>query len=258
MTTNTKAQKIRTLVGHSGSHVFLMSGENDAPFVRKQFNVERNYERLTVLKDYVRVPKIISYNSKLQILDMEYIHGQDMKSYLIANKPDKLINFIIQTIRSFAERTTWKEYTTVYREMLSWMDERQHPFPFTKVQLIERLPKNTYRTVYHGDLTLENIIYSVEEDQFVVIDPVTVKYDSAMFDLAKLRQDLDCKWFMREKRVYLDSKLAKIKHSVFEELKTVPDDNLLILMLLRVFLHCRPDSSEYHFIVREVKKLWKK
>jgi len=248
---------IRKFKGHSGSNVYLMSAE-DKIFVRKQFNVERNYERLTVLQNYVRVPKILMFSKGDEILDMEYIHGQDMRSYLLTNSPNRLIDFLIDSIKKFSRNTTWKEYTQTYNEMLSWMDIRTHPFPFSKADLIARLPRNAFRTVYHGDMTLENILYSQEQQQFVFIDPVTVKYDSALFDLAKLRQDLDCKWFLREKSSYLDNKLAKIKNSLFEELKTSPDDNLLILMLLRVFLHCEEESREYHFVVKEINRLWKK
>ena len=37
------------------------------------------------------------------------------------------------------------------------------------------------QTTYHGDFTLENLIY--DGDEFIMIDPVTIEYDSYVFDL---------------------------------------------------------------------------
>ena len=73
---------LRELNGHSGSTIYLM--EDDRLFVRKINNVERNYERMTALKQAgYPVPEIYSYDGK--ILDMQYIRGLDMKNYLIHN-----------------------------------------------------------------------------------------------------------------------------------------------------------------------------
>ena len=94
------------------------------------------------------------------------------------------------------------------------------------------------------------------EDRFVLIDAVTTAYDSYLFDIAKLRQDLDCKWFIRNKEIYLDSKLLLIKNNILEEFKEADNNIYLILMLLRVYLHTKPDDSERKFILREVEKLW--
>ena len=243
---------IKEFKGHSGSTVQLYKNKTGI-FVRKTDNVERNYERLSALVGYVDVPKILAYDGT--VLDMEYIHGQDMKSYLTYNTPDKLLEFLHQTITVFSTTNEIKDYTETYYNMLSWITESEG-FPFTKEELINKLPKLLPKSMYHGDMTLENIMYSMT-DRFYLIDAVTVSYDSWVFDIAKLRQDLVCKWFLRNDNLYLDSKLEFMNKEIEETYKDGCDDNLLILMLLRVYRHCTIDSVEYNFIMREIQKLWK-
>lgn len=242
---------LKKLTGHSGSTVALMQGD-DRMFVRKIENVERNYERLSALLGYVDVPKIYHYDGT--IMDMEYIHGTDMRNYLLNNSIKDLTEFLINTINMFASKSVDKDYTNVYNEMLSWIEPNM--FPFTKEQLIDRLPKILPQSVYHGDMTLENIIHSTS-GRFYFIDAVTLKYDSWIFDIAKLRQDLDCKWFLRRNPAMLDVKLLNIQEQILNKFPIAKNDNLLILMLLRVYLHCEKDSLEYDFVMREIKRLWK-
>lgn len=241
---------LKKLTGHSGSTVALM--QSDIMFVRKIENVERNYERLSALLGYVDVPKIYHYDGT--ILDMEYIHGTDMRNYLLNNTIKDLTEFLINTLNMFASKTVDKDYKNIYNSMLSWIEPGM--FPFTKEELIDRLPKVLPQSVYHGDMTLENILYSTT-NRFYFIDAVTLKYDSWVFDVAKLRQDLECKWFLRRRPAMLDVKLLNIQEQILKKFPIARNDNLLILMLLRVYLHCEKDSLEYNFIMKEINRLWK-
>lgn len=226
-------------------------------FVRKVGNVQRNYERLTALKEHVNVPKIYFYDGNQ--LDMEYIHGYDMKTYLLNNDPSKLIDFLTDVINKFMLNASVKDYTETYDNFLFFLDG-EHPFPFTKKQLmnliVKELPKSN---LYNGDMTLENIICS-ENGKFYFIDTVTTPFDSFVFDWAKLNQDLNCKWFLRNDKVFLDSKLLHIRDKLLlkiPDLRSYDSVIFLILMLLRVYLHCDKNSVEYNFVVREVNRLWK-
>lgn len=238
--------------GHSGSFVFLMQNEKHR-YVLKRGNVERNFERLTSLANIVNVPKI--YKKENEVLEMEYIHGLDMKTYLKFHDTYELLNFIIDSIDKFSNNFVDKDYTNTYNETLSWLDSCGE-FPFTKNQLIEKLPKILPSSIYHGDMTLENIIYSTS-GEFFFIDAVTLKYDSWVFDIAKLRQDLECKWFLRKETIMLDAKLKNLQSKILQKYSIANNDNLLILMLLRVYLHCKKNTLEHEFILNEVKRLWK-
>lgn len=241
---------LKKFVGHSGSTVCLM--QSDIMFVRKIENVERNYERLSSLVGYVDVPKILYYDGT--ILEMEYIHGSDMRTYLLNNPVKDLKEFLVNTINIFSAKTVDKDYTSTYNYMLSWIEDGM--FPFTKQQLIEKLPKRLPKSVYHGDMTLENIIQSTS-GRFYFIDAVTLRYDSWVFDIAKLRQDLECKWFLRRNPAMLDVKLLNIQERILAEFPIANNDYLLILMLLRVYLHCEKNSLEYDFVMKEINRLWK-
>ena len=83
---------LKELEGFSGSSIFLIQ-ETDRVFVRKINNIERNFERLTFLESQgFPVPKI--YSKTDNQLDLEYIHGLDIKNYLKTRSPDHLIKFI--------------------------------------------------------------------------------------------------------------------------------------------------------------------
>jgi predicted Ser/Thr protein kinase len=85
---------IKELRGHSGSKIFLMKDEYCNNYIRKDHNIDRNYERLIALKGQINLPEI--YNKTDNSLTMEYIHGLDMKTYLVTNDINPLSNFLTQ------------------------------------------------------------------------------------------------------------------------------------------------------------------
>lgn len=243
---------IKELNGHSGSRIYLMQNDQTI-FVRKIGNVERNYERMTALKrDGYPVPQI--YKKDGELLDMEYIHGLDIRSYLLSGNIHLLEDFIIKNLKQLSQNSQDKDYLPIYEEKLKWVNDSKE-LPFTRKELISKLPRFLPQTNYHGDMTLENILYS--ENTFYFIDCVTIEYDSYLFDIAKMRQDLECKWFLRNKPAMLDVKLQNIQEKILSIYPEANDNYLLILMLLRVFLHTKQGDDNYKFILREIYRLWK-
>lgn len=243
---------LKELHGHSGSSVYLMEN-NGRRYILKKNNVERNHERLNALQGIVNVPMIWGYDK--ESLCMEYIHGLDMKNYLRFNNSTSLLDFIIDSIEKFRLNEVDKDYTEVYDRCLDWLKD-DIALPFTKEQLIDKLPKILPQSLYHGDMTLENIIQRTD-GKFFFIDAVTVAYDSWVFDIAKLQQDLECGWFLRRDNIMLDAKLKGMQQKLLTKYPVADNKYLIILMLLRVYLHCEKDSLEYKFILREVHRLWK-
>ena len=244
---------LRELRGHSGSKVYLIEKDNSSYFVRKVGNVVRNYERLTELSGVLAVPEILSYNG--EVLEMKYIRGMDMRNYLKYHSTTPLISFLEETfdiLQSPRYHFNIKDYSSTYDKMLSWV-QNAPDIPFNKEDIIPKLEEELPCTLYHGDMTLENIIW--DGRKFWWIDPVTVDYDSSTFDAAKLRQDLECQWFLRNDPLPIEGKLRNIQEQVF---KWFPrNDYYLILMLLRVYLHCSKDSVEYNLVTKEIRRLWK-
>jgi tRNA A-37 threonylcarbamoyl transferase component Bud32 len=240
---------IKKLYGHSGCQVYLMQ-DNDKPFVRKIGNIERNLSKLKELQNEVNVPAI--YASGDTFIDMEYVHGIDLRQYLIEHDPDILLEFLIRLGKKFTTSTTHKNYTESVDNFLASINFEC--LPFTKQQLTAKLELDLWSSNYHGDLTLENIIYS--KNKFVLIDCSTGIWDSWLFDLIKLRQDLDCHWFMRTNHAMIENKLTYLKGNLEKQWPELNNDYLLILMLLRVYRHCNL-IEDANFILGKIKLLWK-
>lgn len=245
------AKILKKLKGHSSSDVLLIE-KNNKILIRKSGQVGRNLERIDALSRLnLPLPKIVEIYG--DSYEMEYIHNLDIKSYMIKYGISNIVSFIKDVVKTFSKETADVDYSSIYEEKLNKIDFSI--FPFNKQQLFERLPKILPSSEYHGDFTLENILFDIREKKFVLIDPLTTEYNSFIFDLAKLRQDLICKWFIRNDKGYNDSKLK----SIFDELNFLPymnDNSLLILMLLRILPYTKQNDDKI-FLKREIEKLWK-
>jgi tRNA A-37 threonylcarbamoyl transferase component Bud32 len=244
---------VKELNGFSGSNIYLVK-HNENFIVRKVNNIDRNYNKLKTLYDAgFLVPKII--NKQNNILDMEYISGLDIKTFLKINNPALITEFIIDTINKFKNTDFGiNDYTEIYINDLSWINET-HNLPFTSNELIEKLPKYVQSSQYHGDLTFDNIIY--KNPSFYMIDAITGNYNSWIFDIAKLRQDLDGKWFIRKSSDEFQSELFVIKKELVINFPEAFDDYIYILMLLRVYKYTKENTKEQLLILSEIKRLWK-
>jgi len=242
---------ITTFSGYSGSRVELVA-ENNKVFVRKTGNTHRNYSRLTALTSQgYPVCRVLDY--KDDIINLEYIHGLDMLNYLQQNDPKNLLAFLVDLISAFAKNHRVQDYSQIYNDKLTDIDFAS--LPFTKIELLSRLPQFLHASEYHGDLTLENIIYS-EKRGFVLIDAVDIEYDSYQFDLAKLAQDVICKWFLRHKRINLDYKLLVIEQGLADKFGKIQPE-LIISQLLRVYRHTGQDIVTRNFLENKMRSLWK-
>ncbi len=245
---------IKEFSGFSGSKVVMIKSLNDF-IIRKTDNVERNYEKLKILAfNNFLVPRIIDKEGN--ILDMEYIQGHDMKSFLELEDTRLLVKFVVDTMNRFKEIDSGvKDYTSTYAEQLEYFKEDIH-LPFKMDELLEKLPKILPSSLCHGDFTLDNIIY--KEPNFYMIDPSTGVHDSWIFDIAKLRQDLDGKWFLRNtNRNNFNIELSLIKKELYEAFPEAFNDYLYILMLLRVYKYSKEETLERDLLLKELNRLWK-
>lgn len=222
-------------------------------FVRKTGGVGRNLERYDALTRLnLPTPKLLDVYG--DAYDMEYIQHEDMKTFLTNHNITDLVNFIKKTIDILSENTIEKDYSKVYDQKLSVFPWNRYDLPFTASELYSKLPKSLPSSEFHGDFTLENILYDLKND-FVLIDPLTTEYDSYVFDLAKLRQDITCKWFIRNEKIYFDTKL-RVLDETLKQYQHYDNDYLLILMLMRVLPYTYFDNDK-NFVESEIRKLWK-
>ena len=252
---------VKEFTGFSGStvtlvkHVSPIKSTNTYYMVKKHGNIERNYEKMTILIEKgFKLPKI--YNKSNDVLYMEFISGYDMISFLQRYNPSDLLDFICNTIDQFKTESVIENYTNIYKIQLESLSHDKF-LPFHISELIQRLPTNIESSLCHGDFTLENIIY--RDTDFYMIDPSSGVYNSWIFDLAKLRQDLDGKWFLRKttNKDQYNVELNYIRNSLEQKYPEAFDDNIYILMLLRVYKYVTPSALEHKLILEEIKRLWK-
>ncbi len=234
------------------SKVELMQQDNHT-FVRKSGGVGRNLERYDALSRLqLPTPKLLKvYDDSY---DMEYIQHEDIRTYLATHDVTKLAQFITKVIDTLSKATIEKDYSHIYDQKLSVFPWTRYNLPFSGSDLYAKLPKKLPSSEYHGDLTLENILYKTTGN-FVLIDPLTTNYDSFVFDIAKLRQDITCGWFVRKENLYFSSKL-KVLQDKLKKFEYYDNDYLLILMLMRVLPYTYSSEDE-EFIESEIRKLWK-
>ena len=252
---------IKEFNGFSGSKIFLLKNmfpidiTKEYYLVRKEGNIERNYEKLKVLyEEGFDVPKIFHKNG--DSIDMQFILGDDIKSFLDRRDISELWNFIKTTIDRFRKTSIKKDYTDTYKEFLE--EFRGDKFlPFTVDQLLDKLPKELDCSLCHGDFTFENLIY--KNGKFYMIDASTGIFDSWIFDLAKLRQDIDGRWFLRNeknKNAY-KIEIKFIRDKLLQEYPEVFNDYLYILMLLRVYKYSHNRINERLILLNELRNRWK-
>jgi len=245
------AKVVKELYGFSGNQILLMQKHNRL-FVRKIGNITRNIERMQALNGEYPLPQLYTVSKKM--IDMEYLHGLDIKTYLKTNNYEKLLDFLLCILEKFSTVSMDKDYTEIYIKKLQEISFDE--LPFTREQLLDRLPRQLPSSNYHGDLTLENIIWTADRG-FFLIDCATIEYDSYIFDIAKLRQDLELGWFTRKNNAMLNVKTKHIQQKILQKYPTANNDYLLILMLLRVYRHSRPDTLERNFLLKGIESLWK-
>jgi len=245
------AKVVKELYGFSGNQILLMQKHNRL-FVRKIGNITRNIERMQALNGEYPLPQLYTVSKKM--IDMEYLHGLDIKTYLKTNNYEKLLDFLLCILEKFSTVSKDKDYTEIYIKKLQEISFDE--LPFTREQLLDRLPRQLPSSNYHGDLTLENIIWTADRG-FFLIDCATIEYDSYIFDIAKLRQDLELGWFTRKDNAMLNVKTKYIQKKILQQHPTANNDYLLILMLLRVYRHSRPDTLERNFLLEGITSLWK-
>jgi len=245
------ARVVKELYGFSGNQILLMQ-KHEKLFVRKIGDISRNIERMQALAADYPLPQLYTVSKKM--IDMEYLHGLDIKTYLKTNNYEKLLDFTLSILEKLSSNAVNKDYTETYIKKLQEISVDE--MPFTREQLLERLPKILPSSNYHGDLTLENIIFTTNRG-FFLLDCATTEYDSYIFDIAKLRQDLELGWFTRKDNAMLNVKTKHIQQKILQQYPVANNDHLLILMLLRVYRRSQPDTLERNFLLKGIKSLWK-
>jgi hypothetical protein len=240
---------IKQFFGHSGAIVNLVESDGSLMIEKSGTGIDRNHNRMLALHGKINQPNILNYDNNK--LTMSYVPSMDMTQYLINENVKPFINFL-QTACTSLESNVYgiKDYLSVYEQRLSsaeWM-------PAPMGQIIDKLPRHLPQTDYHGDLTLNNILYDYNHGKFVFIDAMDTDLDSIYFDLGKLRQDLDCGWFIRNNNVLLSNRLIAISNAM-QEFPYYNNNAIAIVAILRIWKYANTQDKEW--LMNQIEKLWR-
>lgn len=196
-----------------------------------------------------RCPMIIQegFVSDLYFVDMEYIGGLNFSDYVDLNHIDDsktLFNKMLDKIEFGIELQSDKDI--IHRKLLSLRDKiegRNLIFDFLFQNIPEKLPISDT----HGDLTFENVIISHDRSIFL-IDFLDSFIETPYIDLAKIHQELELFWSMRNK-ILNTSFVIKydILRTIFNErLKHVKQQTFIfftIVNLLRILPYAKTKET---------------
>ena len=250
---------VKDFKGHSGCKVQLYNN-NGQYLIRKSGSVKLK-ESATILQNLKNLgfntPDI--YFISDSEIHMQYINGLDMKTFIhnaTANDIKLLTNFIDQYISCFINYKNESIISNVVKKLQQieeTVDTRE--LVFSTSELLEKLPTLGRTGLIHGDFTLENIMFF--DNKFYLIDANPTDINAIEFDANKIRQDLDCLWFVRDQANKLSYKIVcdKISFHLKNKWSFLNDNYILIFMLMRILPYCK-DNTTKNFIIKEINRLW--
>lgn len=118
----------------------------------------------------------------------------------------------------------------------------------------------------HGDMTLENVLFS--DGNLYLIDFLDSFYNSWMVDMAKILQDVECKWsyrFDKKNDKNLEIRLLIFKQLLIDKILSLKDGEkilntifcILLVNLLRIIPYT-DDLKTTKYLRNEISKIFKK
>lgn len=252
-------QLIKQFKGHSGCDVNLVKTNNDYFVFKTGDNdkLKKSFDILTELQNKnFNVP---NHTYSDGVLKMEYINGINMTEYIenIDNqKMQKFIDFVVY----YVETLTTNKFYDYSDEISNKLNSISKAFDTTKLsfdldELYNLLPKKLCKSLVHGDFTLDNIIYY--NKNFFLIDTNPTDIDSLVYDLNKLRQDLDCYWFIRHLKNKTNHRIIcdSISNTLKQKYDYLNNNHVLIFMLMRILPYCKDKFTE-NFLIKRINELW--
>ena len=265
------------LIGHSGCDVRLKEGEKS--FVRKTSkNIDYNkrlIQQCQKQKSYIGyAPKVIGegYIDKLFYFDMEYIRGESVASFLrscpvteIESISHVLINIIKDNKKKCVVLDSEETFKRKIKNTHSTIKKPDKIFNDVISFLLNHDWKGIVKSKSHGDLTLENIIYSYDDKRFYLIDFLDLFYDTWLADVSKIFQDLIVGWSFRHENINENTKIRMLLlnktfgvelNKIFDRKAWLDVYSFLLLDLLRIVPYIIDDKT-YKFVIGSMSSMMK-
>jgi len=238
---------LKELKGHSGASVSLYDNNT---VVKSGYKKAR--ESADILEKLpFKTPGIIEVTDETIV--MEYVNGDDVASYL-EHEGNEGIDRLIEFIESYFD---WCLDNSIMYTFAKELDDKvieigEH---VNLSSIVTGLKYEMPRSLIHGDFTFDNII--CKDGEFYLIDANPTNLNSIHFDGAKLRQDINGFWFLRNREDKINFKISCLKIS--EHLKSkynfMNNNTLYCLMLSRILPYSK-DKKTTKFLTKELDRVW--
>ena len=264
--------KINDLNGLSGCIVELYKDSSSYVVKKTSANLEYNDRLISQIlkqKEFNSIqflkPEILSENVNEDgryYVFMEYISGINFYDYVDASsiaQSKKILKLLVGNIMNdFGDESVID--TTPIIEKIESLQEKINGYNDIFSYLLSNVPTKLPLKNTHGDLTFENIIIS-DDQNIYLIDFLDSFVETPYIDLAKLNQEFELKWSIRNKEV-TNNLIIKYNYlkTIYNELiqTTKIDSNILnfftILNLLRILPYAKGNDREV--VVTELN-IWK-
>jgi len=238
---------IKELKGHSGVSVCLY--DNNTVVKSGYAKARQSTEILESLP--FNTPHIHRVTDNTIIMD--YIAGEDIYTFLESGSNesvDSIIKFIDQYFSwCLSNSEPYSFYEELHQKALE-LGPSINIYPFIPLMQYD-MPKG----LIHGDFTFDNILH--KDGEFFLIDANPTPLSSIHFDGAKLRQDIDGYWFLRNSENTGNVKISCLK--IGEHLKSkyeFMNNNVLYCFMLSRILPYSKDKHTTKFLTKEIDRIW--
>lgn len=270
--------RIIKLKGSSGVDILFYTNNRGIKVVRKKTNKKEQIDRLRIQfekhkfllnhKNYLfNIPEILNHGFDGQLFFYEYrfIEGSTMTQAFIdkSNKQlSKLMGDLLLITQYFSKQNEFYEVSRIDKELKEILHEKiisnsDHLVLNLKekfLDILEKLNLPFKKTMYHGDLTFENIIVD-KKNKIWLIDCIGTFYPHYWFDLSTLFQDIEGEWshikhgvkLNKEKVEYFTNYLKK-NIATFDKEYLKNHNFLMALKFLRTLPYLKNSSKKMRVI----------
>lgn len=255
------------LIGHSGCEVLLVEN-NGKNFVRKYCNKEYSQrlklqaeKQVEFKSSYIKTPKVYVrdiFTKDKCFIEMEFINGLHFNDYILRKDIKYVKEFVEKLLDDILSR---EEFDNIDTEPIANKLDSLKKFCDSdekkkSLKYLYTFDWNLIKKSYcHGDLTFENIL--IKNDEIYLIDFLDSFIDTKYIDIAKILQDIDVYWSLRNKEI--DSNLL-IRYQVIKKIllgKLTQNEKkicytLLLINLLRI-LPYTSDEKTNNFLHKKIE-----
>ena len=267
------------LGGHSGCQILLSEGESGETFVRKISSSIDYNERLLVQKEkqesfhdgLIKVPQVLRdgyLSNGRYYFDMEYVHGITLAEYIKeveVNEIKGIVDVLISSARTGREYQSGVASPEAFQKKIKDLEHKLSKLDNSIInEAIELLATHDWSRILssacHGDMTLENII--VRNNELYLIDFLDSFFDSWVFDLSTILQDVEVLWHYRDEKIDNNTviRLIIMRDLLFNKLQELMGADYievyytLLLKLIRIYPYTQ-DELTYNFLNKKTREV---